>query len=71
MNSSDDLAELKQELRRRSFGNRAESMQGMREVLSNPYARAALRHLAGDSVDAMVDLLESEDQHVGILARAF
>lgn len=46
-------------------------MQGMREILEDPYARAALRHLAGDSVDAMADLLERENQHVGILARAF
>jgi hypothetical protein len=46
-------------------------MQSMREVLEDPYARAALRRLAGDSVDAMADLLESEDQHVSILARAF
>lgn len=71
MHSSNDLDELKQELRRRSFGNQADSMQAMREVLDDPYAHAALRHLAGDSVDAMADLLERENQHLGILARAF
>lgn len=65
-----DLAQVIEELRRRRQGLSASDIDEWQSLLADPFARFALRALAGDTVDRMVEILTEESDLVSVVARA-
>jgi hypothetical protein len=65
-----DLTAVIGELRRRRQGPSAADIDEWQSLLADPFARFALRTLAGDAVDRIAELLAGENELVTLVARA-
>lgn len=70
MAASSDSPEVIQELRRRISGSSAGELERWRSLLDDQMTRTALRTLAGDTVDRMIDLLTEEEERLTVAASA-
>jgi hypothetical protein len=70
MSEGFDLAQVIEELRRRRQGPSASDIDEWQSLLADPFARVALRTLAGDTVDRMAEMLTAESDRVTVVARA-
>lgn len=70
MSEGFDLAQVIEELRRRRQGPSASDIDEWQSLLADPFARVALRALAGDTVDRMAEMLTAESELVSVVARA-